>query len=296
MKPAHRTSVTAALLLVASLTGAVTMQRRVEALRPAATLEEVLYVSSPRLLKYMSLGYEGLLANIYWTRAVQYFGSKHMHQVETTHYNLLAPLLDITTSLDPHLTVAYEFGANFLSPKPPNGAGQPDKAVALVEKGIAANPDQWRLYYALGFVQYMDKHDFRAAAEAFDRGSRVPDAHPWLRILAAQMAQRGGDVQTARMLWSATYETSKDKMIRENAVSHLRALQVDEDITLLEKVVSEYQKRTGRQPGGFRELISAGWLRDTPLDPMGNPYVLSADGRVLVRHPDQFPFIQKGLP
>jgi tetratricopeptide (TPR) repeat protein len=294
MKPAHRTSVIAALLLAASLSGAVAMQRRVEALRPAATLEEVLYVSSPRLLKYMSLGYEGLLANIYWTRAVQYFGGKH--QVEAKHYNLLAPLLEITTSLDPHLTVAYEFGATFLSPKPPNGAGQPDKAVALVEKGIAANPEQWRLYYALGFVQYMDRHDFHAAAEAFDRGSRVPDAHPWLRILAAQMAQRGGDLQTARMLWSATYETSKDKMIRENAVSHLRALQVDEDITLLEKVVSEYQKRTGRRASGFRELISAGWLRDTPLDPMGNPYVLSADGRVLVRDPDKFPFIQKGLP
>ena len=270
------------------------MLRRVDALRPAATLEEVLYVSSPKLLKYMSLGYEGLLANIYWTRAVQYFGGKH--QVGSEQYNLLAPLLEITTSLDPHLTVAYEFGANFLSPKPPNGAGQPDKAVALVEKGIAENPDKWRLYYALGFVEYMERHDLHAASQAFDRGSRVPDAHPWLRVLAAQMAQRGGDRQTARMLWSATYETSQDKMIRENAVTHLRALQVDEDITLLEKVVSEFQKRMGRQPNGFRELVAVGWLRDTPLDPMGNPYVLSAGGRVLVHHPDRFPFIQKGLP
>ena len=65
----------------------------------------------------MSLGYDGLLADIYWTRAVQYFGSKH-HE-GSRNFDLLAPLLEITTTLDPHLLVAYEYGANFLAPKPP---------------------------------------------------------------------------------------------------------------------------------------------------------------------------------
>ena len=80
-----------------------------------ATLEEVLYISSPKALKKMSLGYDGLLADIYWTRAVQYFGSKHHDG--SHNFDLLAPLLEITTTLDPHLLVAYEYGANFLAPQ-----------------------------------------------------------------------------------------------------------------------------------------------------------------------------------
>ena len=49
------------------------------------------------MLKRLSLGYEGLLADIYWTRAVQYFGSQHVHKSED--YRLLYPLLDLTATL-----------------------------------------------------------------------------------------------------------------------------------------------------------------------------------------------------
>ena len=63
------------------------------------------------------------------------------------HYELLAPLLNITTELDPNLIVAYETGSIFLSQRAPEGAGQPDKAVALVEKGIRENPSYWRLVF-----------------------------------------------------------------------------------------------------------------------------------------------------
>ena len=58
-----------------------------------------------------------------WTRAVQYFGNKHHDGAR--RYDLLAPLLEITTGLDPHLLVAYEYGTNFLAPKPPGGGGMP---------------------------------------------------------------------------------------------------------------------------------------------------------------------------
>jgi len=105
------TLVAGALLLVSAI-ASVLLLRRVDRSREAATLQDVLYISSPKTLKHLSLGYEGLLADIYWTRAVQYFGSGHAAGAE--HFELLAPLLEITTGLDPKLTVAYEFGANFL--------------------------------------------------------------------------------------------------------------------------------------------------------------------------------------
>jgi len=275
------------------MAGAMLLLRQVDRVRSGATLEYVLYVSSPKLLKRISLGYDGLLANVYWTRAVQYFGGKH--QTRETRYQLLWPLLNIATQLDPHLIPAYAFGGTFLSLKPPLGPGAPDKAIELVEYGIRNNPNDWHLYYDLGFVYY-DLKDYRGASDAFRRGSQVPNAHPFLKILAAQMAEHGGDLETARMLWAATYQTSHDKNIRANAAAHLRAVQVDEEVPQLERLVETYRQGAGHVPGSLAEMAAAGYLRGVPFVPLGKPYELTTDGHVLLSDPDSVPFAQKGLP
>jgi len=231
---------------------------------------------------------------VYWTRAVQYFGRNY--EKGTGQYTLLAPLLELTTALDPQLIVAYEYGANFLASKPPMGAGMPERAIQLAEFGIRNNPNEWRLYYDLGFIYYMDLKDYRRAEDAFRRGSAVPGAHPWLKLMAALMAEHAGDLSTARLLWTATYQTTNDRKVRANAAAHLRALQVDEDVPILEGLVSRYRARTGHTPQNFGELESVGILRGTPRDPLGHPYKLSPDGSVEVRDPDDLPFIQKGVP
>jgi tetratricopeptide (TPR) repeat protein len=254
----------------------------------------VLYVASPRVIKRLSLGYDGLLADIYWTRAVQYFGMRHF--LGSSQYPLLGPLLAITTVLDPHLTVAYEFGATFLAPQPPHGAGMPQQAVQLAEYGIRNNPNDWKIYYDLGFICYMELKDYAKAADAFARGAKVPNAHPFLRVMAAQMAQHAGEIQMARMLWVTAYQSTQDRDIRANAAAHLLALQVDEDVTNLEKLVSLYREKTGHWPSGFSELEAAGMLRALPVDPRGHLYLLAPEGRVEVREPDKFPFIEKGAP
>ena len=294
MNSSTRVTVTASVLLVVCLTGAICLLRMLDQIRPAGALEDVLYISSPKLVKRLSLGYDGLMADIYWTRAVQYFGSRHA--AWASHYRQLAPLLTITTTLDPHLVVAYEFGANFLSPRPPNGAGMPEEAEKLVEFGIQNNPDNWRLYYDLGFIYYMDMKDYPRAADAFARGSRVPNAHPFLKILAAQMAQHAGENQMARALWTTTLQTAQERQIKANAIAHLRALQVADDVVALEGLVSRYRQLTGKLPSGPPDLINAGMLRSIPLDPTGRAYKLTTDGRVEVAVPDDIPYIEKGAP
>jgi tetratricopeptide (TPR) repeat protein len=283
-------------VLLFSLASSIFLLRRLDQVRTTATLDEVLYLNSPKWVKRLSLGYSGLLADIYWTRAVQYFGGKHV-TVAAKDYRLLYPLLEITTELDPKLIVAYQFGANFLGPKPPEGAGQPDQAVALVEHGILNNPDNWKLYYELGFIYYyMESKNYAKASESFERGTKVPNAHPFLRVLAAQMAQHAGEIQTSRMLWQTAYATTQDPMVRNNATAHLRALQVDEDITGLEKLVAAYREKTGRLPSSMNALIGAGLLRGVPADPDGKPYRLMPDGRIELRNPEDFSFVEKGLP
>jgi len=292
-KFAGRRRITAvfAVLLIVCLGGSSLALHRLNQSQDNPALEEVLYIPSTAVLKRISVGYSGLLADIYWTRVVQYFGDKH--QKRAKRYDLLGPLLEITTELDPHLLVAYQFGSVFLAQQSPNGAGQPEAAVALVEKGIRANPQDWQLYFNLGWIQYSELKDYTAAAQVFERGSRVAGAHPAMKVLAASMAQQGGDVQTARLLWEQIYKTTDNKSIRANAVQRLRALQVDEEIEKLEQAVSLFRQANGRWPGNLAELPC--W-RGPIADPLGHPYRFTEDGRIEVQDPDQLPFITRGLP
>jgi hypothetical protein len=294
MTARQRTTVIAAGCLVVSMAACVLLLRHIDEIRPQATIEDALYINSPKMVKRASLGFEGMMACIYWTRAVQYFGHRHFNRAQT--YNELAPLLEITTTLDPHLFPAYQFGASFLAPAPPDGAGEPDRAIQLMEFGIKNNPNNWQLYYDLGFVYYTELGNYKKASEIFAQGSEVPGANPVMKVLAAQMAGHASEFSTARMLWSATYDSSNDPDIRQNAIEHLRALRVDEDITTLQSAVTRFGERTGRLPVSMSELITAEHLPGILRDPDGHPYKLTPEGRVLVQNPDDFNFLTKGLP
>jgi tetratricopeptide (TPR) repeat protein len=290
MRSGRTVTIVATLLLVVLGAGSVMALHKVDDVRgKEATLEEVLYLPSSKTLKRMSLGYSGLLADIYWTRAVQYFGSKN--QQRAMRYDLLDPLLEIATDLDPHLIPAYQTGSILLSQRPPNGAGQPERAVALVEKGIGANPEYWRLYFTLGFIHYLDRHDFKAAEQAFRKGSEVPGALPWMKVMAARMAEHAHDIGTALELWKAVYEMNPDKKVKNAALDHIVSLQADAAIEGLEQRVQAYNRKKGSLPATWSDLIHEGLLFGVPADPTGEPFILKADGTVAVSDRSHFPFL-----
>jgi len=239
---------------------------------------EVLFLPSGKVLRQLSLGYEGLLADIYWTRVVQYFGGKRV--AHSTQFKLLGPLLQITTDLDPHLIIAYRFGSIFLADKPPRGAGEPLEALALLRRGIVANPEYWRFWEDVGFVYYWDLKDYAAAARAFQAGSERPGAMTWMRALAAKVAAQGGELATSKFLWSEIAHQAGNEEIRKNAEEHLTAIQATEEIAKLEEWVALYNSRQQQPARSFQALVTAGYLRTLPRDPSGKPYVLDASGHV----------------
>lgn len=268
-------------LLAACFSALWPIQRRIDrASTPFGESSEILYFHSGRTLRALSLGHEGLLADIYWTRAVQYFGTKQISHARS--YRLLAPLLRISTELDPHLLIAYRFGAIFLAEKPPEGAGEPEEALQLVRRGIVANPDYWRFWQDLGFIYYWDLKDYKMAARAFETGSQQPGALVWMRAMAATIAAQGGEFRTSRLLWSEIYRQAGTETVRRSALAHLEALQAAQDIRELNALFARFRKERGGEPRSFRSLIQAGHLKGIPIDPSGVPYVLGADGKITV--------------
>jgi tetratricopeptide (TPR) repeat protein len=247
----------------------------------AASTQQLLYVTSPGVVTRMALGYRALLADVYWMRAIQHFGGTRLSTEGEKHYELLYPLLDLTTSLDPQFTMAYRFGAFFLSEPQPGGAGRSDLAVRLLEKGIAANPDRWEYPYDVGFIYFRDG-DYRAAAQWFQRAAAVPDAADWLGPLAAVTLATGGDMRASRLLWRNLLESEAD-WLRQAAVYRLQQLDAIDQIAPLERLTAEYARRFGNPPPSWDQMIRAGMLTGVPTDPAGHPYVLNpADGDVTV--------------
>lgn len=259
------------LAAVAFVQGRIDAETRAEAIQ-----QEGLVFQSGPLLKKLSLGYDPLLADIYWTRAVQYYGVRTGMRNAT--FELLAPLLDITTALDPRLVVAYRFGAIFLSEPGPIGAGRTDLAVDLVKRGIAGNPDQWLLYHDLGFLYYWRSRDYPEAAATYLAGSKVKGAPPFMKLMAARIAENGGSIETSRLIFSELYESTKDPNVRKEVLKQLRSLKAQEDEMHLDDLIEQYRKRLGRNPVSMKDLVTAGLLRGFPVDPLGFPYVIGADG------------------
>jgi hypothetical protein len=253
------------------------LQRSIDASSaPLQDEKPELVISSGTMLKELSLGYDSLLADIYWTRAVQYFGSRV--GIPGANFDLLAPLLNITTTLDPHLMVAYRFGAIFLSEPKPAGAGRADLAVDLVKRGIAANPDQWRLYEDLGLIYSIHLKDYEKAAAAYLEGSKNPNALIYMKVLAAAVAQKGDSIETSKLIWGEVYATTKDKLVRQRALQRLESLDASIGLKQLNESSEDYWRKFGRYPTTMEELRDSGLVRGKLEDPAGYPYVMGPYG------------------
>jgi tetratricopeptide (TPR) repeat protein len=260
-----------ALLAAASLVKPV--QDRMDALRPGAASDpDILYFSSPGVVKAMALGYDSLLADAYWMRAIQYYGRREEAARRRIRYKNLPELLDIVTTLDPQMLDVYRAGTVFLAEPDPLGAGQPLEAIRLLDKGIAQLPEEWRLRFDKGFVYFWYLHDYRNAGQTWLAAARIAGSPPWIEALAARGFSEGGAVDTAKDLWRRELENSTRAEVRDNARNYLNGIQVHEDIWTLEFFVEKYAASRGERPPALGELVRAGFISFVPKDPSGAPY------------------------
>ena len=260
----------------AALAAAITLQVARDRLDPAAAPggPGALYVRSPEAVKRLAVGFDALAADLYWIRAIQHFGGQRLAAAGTQDYSLLYPLLDITTTLDPWFNIAYRFGAIFLSERYPGGPGRPDQAVALLRKGIAAQPGKWQYYHDIAFVYYWHLRDYQSAATWFHRASEQPNAPNWLAPMAATMLTHGQDRSAARFLWQQILG-SEQEWLRRTASRSLQQLDAMDGIDALQPIVRRFSPEPG-QPYSWGLLVGRGILRGVPADPAGVPFELDA--------------------
>ena len=292
--------------IVALMTVAVRVQSELDIRYPPPEAEEeTLYLTSGAALQRLSLGYRSLAADLYWIRAIQHFGSTRQRLVIPGQapsappegeqpYGLLYPLLELTTTLDPYFSVAYRFGAIFLAEPYPGGPGRPDLGIALLEKGLATEPDKWEYMHDIGFVHYWWQRDYRTAAVWFEKAGASPGAPWWMRSMAAVTFANGGDRQSSRLLWQEIAKSATVEYQRNHAQRALAQLQALDDLDQLQPVVDRYAQAAGVPLRDWETLVRARLLPGIPLDPSGRPYTIGAGGDVeLDRKSVLFPLPQE---
>ena len=190
----------------------------------SSATERILYVRSGEAAKRLALDFDALAADVYWIRAIQHYGGDRRTRSAPRSYELLYPLLDLTTTLDPYFTLAYRFGAIFLSEAPPkdpggrirrsgccgraspssrpSGSTTTTSASSTTGRFATTRPPQW-----------------------FQRAAEQPNSPNWLRpLVAAHADERPTIAPSARFFWQQMLQSDQEWM-RRNA--ERRLLQLD---------------------------------------------------------------------
>lgn len=208
-------------------------------------------------LKGFVFGGEGLVADLYWMRSLQYIGDKIVKAPEgetinvenLTPYNprLLYPLLDNATDLDPHFMTPYTYGSIVLP------AIAPEQAITLAKKGIANNPKQWRLYQHLGYIYWRLK-DYDKAAEVYREGAKIEGAPLFMSLMAGVMNTEGGSLETAHAIYSQLLAESTDNQSKELAQNKINEVESDIELKAINETLANIKERSGRCPASLAEI------------------------------------------
>jgi hypothetical protein len=274
----------AALAAAACLGGAVALHA-VQDRWPAPNVDApgLLYLRSPTMVKRVVLDNDAIAADVYWIRALQHFGQERLSPPEHQRtYALLYPLLDLTTTLDPYFSIAYRFGAIYLGEAYPGGPGRPDLAIALLKKGLGAQPDKWQYMMDLGFIYYWHLRDYASASASFQRAAEMPAAPAWLRPLAAVTLAEGGQRQASRTLWQQLAQ-AEEPWLREASGLRLAQLDAMDVIDSLQTQVQAYRLAHPGEPVTWERLVAARVFPGVPVDSSRTPFALDpATGAITV--------------
>ena len=180
-------------------------------------LHEKLYLPSGKFVRELSLGYREVAADAVWLSAVQYYGDFRKGNHDLRYFG---GLIDIVTSLDPHFTFAYLFGALVIS----EDVGSFDEGMAILKRGMSRNPTSWQLPFEIGFLNFVNRRDNALAARYFELASRLPGAPEYAGRFAAFVYSKAGDSGSSIRMWEEYKEHADDPFLKELAERYIEKL------------------------------------------------------------------------
>ncbi len=243
---------------------------------PRAALGED-FIPKPRFAKSVALGFDGALADYYWLQAVQLVGGTLGDP--TQHATTVGRLVDVITTLNPHVGHPYRFAAIWMTDTRDNV----EKANRLLERGVAHHPHDWRQYFYLGFNHFYHLGDNEAAADWLARASAIDGAPSYLPRLVAKLRSTEGGLDAARAFLGELARQAEDPAEREHYERGLVEIETERRARFLDRARAEYRRRHGSDIEQVDDLVRGphAVLARLPEEPNGKRWLVDDKGRLV---------------
>lgn len=233
------------------------------------------YILPTAFNRILSLRNHGLFSDYLLLKAMTQFGGHVVNQtrVPEEEWDYIVRVIDAATDLDPYFLDPYVFTEGVLVWT----AGRLEQANRILEKGLKAKKQDWRIPFFLGFNHYYFMKENEKAAQYMMRASEMPDSPSFLPNLAARLAYYSEDSRMGVMFLKGILAETSDPGLRKKLGQRLLAL---EGASLLEEKVREYRKNQGNHPGKIADLLTAGLIEELPPEPYGGNWIILESGRV----------------
>ncbi len=237
----------------------------------------VSYILPTPFLKITALEFDGLASDFFFFNALTFYGEAMMRKerprVKETEWEWMVEVLNASTDLDPYFFDPYYFANSILT----WDAKMPEVTNILLAKGSYYRDWDWMIPFFMGFNEFYFLENNAKAAEYIMVGAKRPNAPVTLTTLGTRLAYKGNRTKIAIAFILESLRGTKDKVLRKELETRLKALQA---ILALEKAVEVFKERNGSFPKDLNELQSSGIVARIPQDPYGGTFYVNGVGAV----------------
>lgn len=184
-------------------------------------------------------------------------------------------------TLDPSFAQTFIVAQGWLPWEPANMVAETQEILKTAAKN---RPWDWQPLHTMGFNAYYFLDQPGEAGKIFFEAAKAPNAPPFLSILGARLAQKGGETAAAiALMKSMLVDKPESEPGYADIVDRLHAL---EGVHVIEQATQKYENKYGRKPLSIEELTSSGVLPSRPANPYNVSYCMDSEGIVYFDNPD----------
>lgn len=253
--------------------GAVFAQRQANDVRAEAG-DEILFLPNQKLLNHFTGGMNNVVADLLWLRCIQYVATEAKGE---RNFTWLQQMLDTVVQLDPYFGDAYRYGGMFLA----SLRADDDAGIALLERGIVQNPNNFQLPYELAMIFLLNRKDEPGAKERathyLSMAAAMEGCPEFVRDLAVNLQGQYNLEEVEREMWTRLAE-GDDKLLRELGQRKLIEMDIREATAQLNQAAVLFNQRRGHFPESLDDIVREGLIRPLGPDPLGGTFFMGSDG------------------
>jgi hypothetical protein len=226
------------------------------------------FVPSPEATKVASMGFNMVIADLLWIRAVLLFVDFLEADSDDGVYWTRTVLKTVGT-LDPAWRTPFFYGGGML-----RLLGNIEGSDEIFSDGMKAFPQDAYFPFSLAMNAYLHHKDLEMAVEYLQKAAGMPGAPRWYRSAAAEFISRQGRRATAMLYLKEQIQNANSERERVLLDNKYKSLQHEEESEILQDRQQKWETFHGRT------LESVKSLAPLPPDPLGGEWIVAVDGKV----------------